>query len=141
MTAVLGAFLALALVAIPATATVQLDTPLAESNETGSAVTMVLSMDDPAEAAGLTVRVNSHDVTGRLRGTGTARTLVLAGVPGTGTVLSRGRNTITVTGPVTSLERRFTWKPANARVHLVVVGNRIDFAAYESIAKIGRAHV
>jgi hypothetical protein len=24
------------------------------------------------------------------------------------------------------------WKPGNARVHLVVVGNRIDFAAYES---------
>ncbi|HXQ20682.1 MAG TPA: hypothetical protein VN812_03350, partial [Candidatus Acidoferrales bacterium] len=134
MSAVVRAFLAVALVAMPATAAVRLDAPLAGATETGGAVTVALSMDDPAEAAGLAVRVNAQDVTGRLRGTGTTRTLVLAGVPGTGAVLSRGRNTITVTGPGTAIDRRFTWKPGNARVHLVVVGNRIDFAAYESFA-------
>ena len=134
MTAVVRVSLALALLAMPATAAVRLDSPLAGAIETGGAVTVILSMDDPAEAAGLAVAVNAQDVTGRLRGTGTMRTLVLAGVPGTDAVLSRGRNTITVTGPGTAVERRFTWKPGNARVHLVVVGNRIDFAAYESLA-------
>jgi len=135
MTAVVRALLALALalVAMPVSAAVRLDAPLAGAIETGGAVTVVLSMDDPAEAAGLAVRVNAQDVTGRLRGTGTTRTLVLAGVPGTSAVLSKGRNTITVTGPGTTVERRFTWKPGNARVHLVVVGNRLDFAAYESL--------
>ena len=134
MAIVLRALVALALLAMPATAAVRLDAPLAEAIETGSAVTVVLSMDDPAEAAGLTIQVNKHDVTGRLRGTGTTRTLVLAGVPGTSAVLARGRNTISVSGPGTTIERRFKWKPGNARVHLVVVGNRINFAAYESFA-------
>src|SRR5512143_1770739 len=134
MTAAVRALVALALVAMPATAAVRLDAPLPDAIETGSAVTVVLSMDDPAEAAGLSIRVNAQEVTGRLRGTGTTRTLVLAGVPGTSAVLARGRNTITVTGPGTAVERRFKWKPGNARVHLVVVGNRINFAAYESLA-------
>jgi hypothetical protein len=134
MSVVVRAFLALVLLAAPATAAVRVDAPLAGAIETGAAVTVALSMDDPAEAPGLAVQVNGHDVTARLRGTGTARTLVLAGVAGMGTALSNGRNTITVTGPGTTVERRFTWKPRNARVHLVVVGNRIDFAAYESVA-------
>src|SRR5512143_2699363 len=134
MSVVVRACLVLALLAAPTTAAVRLDAPLAGAIETGGAVTVVLSMDDPAEASGLAVRVNAQDVTGRLRGTGTTRTLILAGVPGTSAVLARGRNTITVTGPGTAVERRFKWKPGNARVHLVVVGNRINFAAYESLA-------
>jgi hypothetical protein len=97
-----------------------------------SAVAVEVAVDGPEDAAALALRVNWTDVTARLRGAGAARTLVLAGVPGHGNVLRRGRNRVALEPG--GARTTFVWRPRLARVRLVVVGNRLDFAAYESMA-------
>lgn len=113
-------------------AAVHLVGPIDGALVTASAVAVTLTLDDPSDVAALVVRANGDDITNRLRGDGLSRTLLLAGVPGHDNVLRLGRNRLTIVAPGGG-ESTFSWRPPLERVHLVVVGNRIDFAAYSSM--------
>jgi len=117
----------------PAVATVQLVAPADGAVERGSAVTL-MAHDDDGDAGDVTAMLNGVDVSARLRGTGGDRTVVLAGVPGGTNPLRRGKNHVDLHAGGTVASGTFTWRPKMQRVHLVVVGNKLDFAAYESFA-------
>ena len=117
-----------------ARADVHLLAPADQAIVTTSAVEVRLALDAPDDATALAVSVDGEDVTARLRGTGLDRTLVRAGVPRGTTVLRLGANRLRVSAPSGVTDVSFVWRPAIERVHLIVVGNRIDFAAYVSFA-------
>ncbi len=76
---------------------------------------------------------NGHDVTRRLRPSGDVYRALFTGVPGWG-VLRRGSNCLDLVAGRTTSIARFRWHPSMARVRVIVVGNRIDFRAYETPA-------
>jgi hypothetical protein len=114
-------------------ATVQLVNPVVGGVETGSAVEVQLH-DDDGDLSDLQVLLNGTNITGRLRGTGGDRIAVLAGVPGPGNPLRRGRNRIDVRGFAVHTKTRFTWRPTMRRVRVIAIGNGLDFRAYASFA-------
>jgi hypothetical protein len=120
--------------AMPAVAAVQVVAPANGAGETGSAVAVTLSAADDAEAAAITLAVNGHDVTPRLRCSGASRSVVLAGVPGRGAALRRGANHLVARAGTSLATATFTWRPGMARVRVVAVGNEIDFDAYATSA-------
>ena len=117
----------------PAAAAVQILDPADGAVVRGSSVTLMLH-DDDGDAGDVTARVNGVDVSVRLRGTGGDRSVILAGVSGGTNPLRRGRNHVEVRAAGTVTTGTFTWRPKIQRVHLIVVGNELDFAAYESFA-------
>ena len=85
MTPPRAALVGLALaVAGPVVADVRLVTPRDGEVVTGSAVRVVLELDGGEDPPGLEVRLNGEDVSNRLRADGSARVVLLAGVPGRG---------------------------------------------------------
>lgn len=116
-----------------ARATVQVVNPAPGGVETGSAVDVQLH-DDDGDLSDLQVLLNGTKITGRLRGTGGDRHVLLAGVPGQGNPLRRGRNRLEVRGFAVHTTTRFSWRPTIGRVRVIVIGNALDFRAYASFA-------
>src|SRR5262245_11006219 len=131
----LAACLVAIALAMPARASVRIDTPGVGARLETSAVAVTGTVDTPAEATGLTLVLNGVDVTGRLRGAGLVRTVVLAGVSGVpDNPLRRGRNELRADSGSGQASVTFSWRPARRRVRVIVVGHKIDFAAYETPA-------
>jgi hypothetical protein len=138
MTALVAAIL-LALAAPAGAALVTVESPAAGVTVGASAVTLSLLLDPGADPSTLDVRLNRTPITARLVADGARRTAVLAGVPGPLNALRRGTNRLDVTvappaGTPETVEVRFRWRPDLVRLHLIVVGNRLDFSAYTSFA-------
>jgi predicted amidohydrolase len=138
MASLLAAIL-LALAAPASAALVTVESPGAGATVGASAVALSLLLDAAADPSTLDVRLNRTPITDRLVTDGARRTAVLTGVPGRTNALRRGTNRLEVTvapaaGTPETVQVRFRWRPDTTRLHLIVVGNRIDFAAYTSFA-------
>jgi catechol 2,3-dioxygenase-like lactoylglutathione lyase family enzyme len=111
---------------------VHLAAPADGSVQTGSAVDVAIGLDAPD--APFALELNGIDVTARVRGSGTTRTLVLAGVPGRHNALRYGANRLVVRDATSAQRVDFAWRPRRARVRVIAVGNELEFAAYTSPA-------
>jgi hypothetical protein len=111
-----------------------LDVPSPSDGENvrSSAVRVAVTLDDPAEE--FVLHLNDRDVTSRVRGTGTDRSLVLAGLPGRDDAIRYGTNRLRLETATARVERVFRWRPRRRRIRVIAVGNKIDFAAYETMA-------
>ena len=137
----LGTLLALctALSSAAHAALVTIENPTPGAVETGSAISLQVTLAPEADPGTLSVALNGIPITDRLSSAGFQRTAILAGVPGRHGAPRRGLNFLQVSvagsGGTTDSQRvRFRWRPRVQRVHVIVVGNKLDFAAYESFA-------
>jgi hypothetical protein len=120
-------------------ALVTVESPLDGATLQTSAVPLRIVLAPEADPATLVVRLNRRWITDRLASDGTARTALLTGAWQHHSVLRRGTNRLEVVvarpGQEPELLRvRFRWRPEVKRVRVIVVGNKLDFAAYESFA-------
>lgn len=118
---------------------VTIENPQPEARETGSVISLALTLAAEADAETLAVRLNGVTISAQLRSDGTRRTALLTGVPHRQRLLRRGRNQIdvSVSGPgraTQSRSVRFRWYPRMQTVRVIVVGNKLDFTAYASFA-------
>jgi predicted amidohydrolase len=120
-------------------ALVTVESPLDRATIQTSAVPLRIVLAPEADPATLVVRLNRRWISDRLASAGAVRTALLTGASDRHSVLRRGNNRLEVAvarpGQEPELLRlRFRWRPEMKRVRVIVVGNKLDFAAYESFA-------
>jgi predicted amidohydrolase len=132
---------------------VTVESPLDRATVQTSAVQLRIVLAPEADPASLRVHLNRQSITDRLASNGAVRTVLLTNASnhdrtvwyGAGrfekrrSVLRRGTNRLEVVvaepgGEPELLRVRFRWRPEMERVRVIAVGNKLDFAAYESFA-------